>query len=175
MSRLRSTRWRRPSRLTTDPAERVRLAASRLSLSFKLGASGSPKILPRVSASADSLLDKNAEPKTPEIAGFLAPVAAMAGRCALTGKLLRQSAPSTRRDDVPADIMSDIMELQGTIAAGCRPPDAWRRLDDISRRLATSHAKEKEYMLPERDCSGDGAPRFDMGGSMGQRRSGAPC
>jgi hypothetical protein len=71
----------------------------------------------------------------------------MTGRCALTAKLLRQSAPSTRRYDVPADIMADIMELQGYIAAGCRPPDPWRRLEEVSRRLATSQAAGQEYML----------------------------
>jgi hypothetical protein len=134
-------------RLTTDPEDRVRLAASRLSLSLKLRASGPSEPLARVAASADSLLRENQQPKTAEIAGFLAPVAAMTGRCALTGTLLRQTAPLIRRDSVPADIMAELMELQGHLSAGCKPRDAWRRLDNIATRLATSPAKDKEYML----------------------------
>ncbi len=137
-------------RLATDPAERLRLAVSRLSMWFKLSASGSGAGLSRVATSADSLL-ANTPPRTPQIAGLLAPIAAMTGRCALTERLLRQSAPSLASEDaqLPRDVLADIVGLEGVVYAGCRPKDVWRRLDDISGRLPSAVSdlsQQRDYM-----------------------------
>jgi tRNA A-37 threonylcarbamoyl transferase component Bud32/tetratricopeptide (TPR) repeat protein len=137
-------------RLTTDPRERVRLAASRLSMQLKLGASGSGEVLARVLTSADSLLDANGEEPAPEIAGLLAPVSAMTGRCVRTSKLLRQSQTTAATGPVPRDIVADIAELEAYVSVGCRAADVWRRLDAIGKSIAgpqpSAASKQTEYM-----------------------------
>jgi hypothetical protein len=145
-------------RLVTDRIERVRLAASRIAVQLKFGAAaGDEAALARVRKSADSLLTTDslltaAEPRTtPEIAARLAPIAAMTGRCALTGKLLRQAAPVSTSEGATHDVAADISDLEGYVSAGCHPADTHRRLDDIASRLSPRQPTEDsrwetEYM-----------------------------
>jgi tetratricopeptide (TPR) repeat protein len=121
--------------LTQDPSERVRLAAARLSMELKFAASGPGAGIEEVLKSADSLLDHNQKPATADIAGFLAPVAAMTGQCQRTAQLLRHAALVSGADNVPADVVRDIAELEAYVVVGCHPPDARRRLDDIDKRF----------------------------------------
>jgi hypothetical protein len=141
-------------RLTTDRGERVRLAATRISIQLKFGALASGDTLAHVLISADSLLGANAQP-TPEIAGYLAPVSAMTGRCEQTSKLLRRSegtpaTNATTTSKLPRDVEEEIAAIEAYVSVGCRPVDVWRRLDDISRSIvgpqATDDAKQLEYL-----------------------------
>jgi hypothetical protein len=120
--------------LARDGAERIRLTANLLAIRIKFAAAASDEAaLTAIRVSADSLLREKAS--TPEIAGYLAPIAALTGRCGQTRTLLRQGTPSTGDRGAPHDVLVDIEELEGDIFAGCRPVDVRRRLDEIASRL----------------------------------------
>jgi tetratricopeptide (TPR) repeat protein len=133
-------------RLATDRHERVRLAANRLSMQLKISASGSGEAIAKILQSADSLLDANGEQPAPDIAGLLAPVAAMTGRCSRTGRLLRQYFTAAATGKLPRDMLEDIAELEAHVSVGCRPDSVWHRLDDIARGFAAAQATDQEYM-----------------------------
>ena len=123
-------------RLTADRAERVRLAAIRVSMQLKFNAAGSTEALGRVFASADSLLRMNSDPADPQIAGYLAPIAAMTGQCQRTSKLMGRKIAATADGPVPRDVQAEIASLEAYVVVGCQPTDVWHRLDDITSSFA---------------------------------------
>jgi hypothetical protein len=92
--------------------------------------------LVRVFTTADSLLGANKVPATAEIAGVLAPIAAMMGRCEQTAKLLPESEAGSGVEGFPRDILSKVEELAAEIAVGCTPQRVWQRLDEIVSSVA---------------------------------------
>ncbi len=121
-------------RLVTDKQERIRLAANRIALRIKFAAAAfDAAAVARVQVSADSLLKKKAS--SPEIAGYLAPIAAMTGQCRLASSLLRRSATEDVVEGAPHDVLADIDSLEAHVSAGCQPADVRRRLDEIASHL----------------------------------------
>ena len=140
--------------LVQDRAERIRLTANLLAIRIKFAAAASDEsALTAIRISADSLLREEARTSTPQVAGYLAPVAALIGRCGVTRTLLRQSTPAIGEPGAPHDVLVDIEELEGEIFAGCRPVDVRRRIDYIASRLtppqptAASRAQTEYWQL----------------------------
>jgi hypothetical protein len=129
-------------RLTADRSERVRLAATRIAMQLKFSASGSTDALARVLVSADSLLNANGEAPPPDIAGYLAPVAAMTGQCDRTSKLIRWNVAATAEGPVPRDVQAEIASLEAYVAVGCQPIDVWHRLDDITKSYSSQQTTD---------------------------------
>ena len=138
-------------RLSPERGDRIRLAATRIAMRLKFAAvSGSASSLDQVLTSADSLLDKNSATATPEIAGYLAPISAMTGRCRQTAGMLRKYVAGSSSSPLPSDVAADIAELGAFFSVGCQPQDAHARLDAIAKSIASAlpsaSAERQTYM-----------------------------
>jgi len=139
--------------LAADPLQKLRLAAARVVVQVKFAIPDRADLLAAARRSADSVMAAHPTPSDEE-AAFLAPLAALSGKCRAAADFLRRSSTplAFAGVDVPKDITADAKALQADAVLGCDPEGAVGRMDSIARRIAASPIDAKmrptaEYVL----------------------------
>jgi tetratricopeptide (TPR) repeat protein len=126
----------------TDSLQRLRLAAAEAILRLKFVEPDDANELAGIQRLADSLLAQKPHP-SPIEASYLAPLAAMTGKCALVGTLEARASGASRRtelEQIPTDIIADAVTLKVKTALGCARGST-PSVEQVRRRIAGLRGK----------------------------------
>jgi tRNA A-37 threonylcarbamoyl transferase component Bud32/tetratricopeptide (TPR) repeat protein len=123
------------SRLSKDPVQRFRLAASAALMRVKAGAPDRLDLLDAARRSADSLL-RASHGTSPEESELLARLAALTGRCRDAATYTKRAAePVQEPVPLPQFIVDAAHVILAYRALGCTPPDTLATLRQITQQL----------------------------------------